>query len=86
MLSRSPRTAAAAVVLGMMMFQTSAAGAASASVQNACMSDYFAFCSHHDPDSKGVRHCMKASAKKLSKPCVNALIAAGEASPAKADK
>jgi hypothetical protein len=56
------------------------AGAVSASVQSACASDYLAYCSQHDPDGPGVRRCMRANGLKLSKSCVNALIAAGEVS------
>ena len=61
-----------------------AASAASLAVQNACMSDYFAYCSQHDPDGSGVRRCMKAAGPRLSKGCVNALIAAGEVARPKA--
>jgi hypothetical protein len=56
------------------------AGAVSASVQSACAGDYLAYCSQHDPDGSGVRRCMRANGHKLSKSCVNALIAAGEVS------
>ena len=57
----------------------SAALAASANVQSACMDDYQTFCSKHDPlaDSAGVSACMKAHGGKLSQRCVAALVAEG---------
>jgi hypothetical protein len=67
------------------MFATQA-GAVSASVQSACASDYFAYCSRHDPDGPGVRKCMRANGLKLSKSCVDALIAAGEVSKSEVDR
>ena len=65
---------------GALMLAVTQANAASARVQMACASDYFAYCSQHDPDSPGVRRCMRANGLKLSMGCVNALIAAGEVS------
>jgi hypothetical protein len=60
----------------------SQASATSLMVQLACASDYYAYCSKHDPNGKGVRACMSANGSKLSKRCVNALISAGEISKA----
>ena len=57
----------------------SEAGAVSLSVKMACAADYYAHCSQHDPDSPGVRKCMRAVGKNLSSRCINALVAAGEA-------
>ena len=54
--------------------------AVSPAVESACASDYFAYCSAHDPDGPGVRQCMNRNGKRLSQACVNALIAAGEVS------
>lgn len=58
----------------------SEAGAVSARVRIACASDYFAYCSDHPVGSPGVRQCMRANGLKLSKRCVNALMADGEVS------
>lgn len=58
------------------------AGAVSARVKVACASDYFAYCRAHAVGSPGVRHCMREAGPKLSKRCVNALIAEGEVSEA----
>ena len=44
----------------------------------ACASDYYAHCSQHDPDSPGVRKCMRTVGKNLSQRCIGALVAAGE--------
>ena len=56
------------------------AWAVSAVVRSACASDFLAYCSQHDPDSASARRCMRANGPGLSKACLNALIAAGEAS------
>src|SRR5262245_39386379 len=75
-----PRIAAAAkvaVALSALVLGTTAASAVSMRVQTACASDYMAYCSQHDLDGPGVRRCMRANGLKLSKGCVNALIAAG---------
>lgn len=60
----------------------SQAGGASMRVTMACANDYFAYCSKHDPDSPAVRACFRANGQKLSKGCVNALVASGEVSKA----
>ena len=67
------------------MFATQA-GAASARVQAACAGDYLAYCSQHPTEGPGVRQCMRVNGFKLSKSCVNALIAAGEVSKAEVDR
>lgn len=54
------------------------AQAASASVESACASDYFAYCSKHNPDSSATRSCMRSNASRLSARCVKALVADGE--------
>lgn len=59
-------------------FVTTSAQAASASVESACASDYFAYCSKHDPDSAATRSCMRNNASRLSDRCVKALVADGE--------
>jgi uncharacterized membrane protein len=73
----------AAVALGSFAV-ASQAGAASFAVKMACASDYYAHCSQHDPDSPGVRKCMRSVGKNLSSRCINALVAAGEVPKSKA--
>jgi hypothetical protein len=68
---------ASAVALSVLAV-SSQAGATSLAVKMACASDYYANCSQHDPDSPGVRKCMRAVGKNLSQGCINALVAAGE--------
>lgn len=75
-------TLKAALGLGALVLVAAEVQAASASVQSACASDYFAYCSQHDPDGPGVRRCMRANGLKLSMTCVHALVAAGEVSKA----
>jgi hypothetical protein len=70
----------AALGLAALVALATQAGAVSLRVQMACASDYYAYCSQHDPDGPGVRRCMRANGLKLSKSCVSALIAAGEVS------
>jgi hypothetical protein len=66
--------------VGSLLMSMSAAGAVDGRVRSACTSDYFAFCSQHDPDGAGVRRCMRTNGPKLSSRCLNALVAAGEVS------
>jgi hypothetical protein len=56
------------------------AGAVSASVRFACASDYLANCSSYAPDSQETRRCMRAVGYRLSKRCIDALVAGGEVS------
>ena len=58
------------------------ASAVSARVKIACASDYFAYCRAHAVGTPGVRRCMREAGPKLSKRCVNALVAEGEVSEA----
>ena len=69
-----------AVGLGSLILLAADAGAVDGRVSWACAGDYFAYCSQHDPDGPGTRRCMRANGHKLSKACVNALVAAGEVS------
>ena len=62
------------------------AGAVSARVKVACASDYFAYCRAHAVGSPGVRQCMRAAGPKLSKRCINALVASGEVSASEVAK
>lgn len=70
----------AVLLMGALTFPISQANAVSASVQMACMSDYFAHCSSHAVGSASLRKCMSNVGAALSNRCVNALIAAGEVS------
>ncbi|MFV0367631.1 MAG: hypothetical protein ACK5KM_04155 [Hyphomicrobiaceae bacterium] len=73
----------AAVIAGIALVgQSGSADAVSLAVKRACKADYFAHCSHHAVGTPGVRRCMRDAGPQLSKPCVNALIAAGEVSKA----
>ncbi|MGE3228022.1 MAG: hypothetical protein AB7J30_01095 [Hyphomicrobium sp.] len=56
------------------------AGAVSLAVKMACAQDYYAHCSQHQPDSPGVRKCMRAVGKQLSTGCIRALVDAGQVS------
>jgi hypothetical protein len=51
-------------------------------VKLACSRDYYALCSQFRSDSPEVRQCMRAAGEKLSPRCINALVQAGEVSPA----
>lgn len=84
--STSLRILASAILAGSFTVHTSQASAVSLSVQLACASDYYAYCSKHDPDGPGVRACMRANGMKLSQRCVNALVAAGEVSKAEVER
>lgn len=51
-----------------------------------CASDYYAYCGQFEVGSKDLRVCMRRAGPKLSKPCLNALIADGEVSKAEVEK
>ncbi|MCC7252666.1 MAG: hypothetical protein IT540_12415, partial [Hyphomicrobium sp.] len=53
---------AAAITLGTLT-ASGQAGAVSLAVKMACATDYYAHCSQHDPNSPGVRKCMRAVGK-----------------------
>jgi len=72
----------AAVAAASLIAFVTQAGAVNARVQSACANDYLSYCSQHDPDGPGARRCMRANGLKLSKSCVDALVAAGEVSKA----
>ncbi len=74
------RALAAAVALGAGLLPASQAGAVGAAVRYACAGDYLAHCSSFAPDSAETRKCMRAVGYRLSKGCINALVAAGEVS------
>lgn len=61
---------------------SSAAYAFSDRVKKACAGDYQNYCSQYVPESSAARRCFESNRKSLTKPCVTALIDAGEV-PAK---
>jgi hypothetical protein len=77
---------AVAITLGSFAVSVNEASAASLAVKMACASDYYAHCSKHDPDSPGVRKCMRAVGRNLSQRCLGALVAAGEVSKSVIEK
>jgi hypothetical protein len=68
------------LTLGTVLALATDAGAVNGAVRTACQADYFAYCSQHDPDGAEVRQCMRANGRRLSRGCLDALIAAGEVS------
>ena len=85
--TKSPRSAlTAALILGALILPVSEAGAVSARVRMACIGDYLSYCSSYAVDSPGLRQCMRANGPRLSKTCVNALVAAGEVSQAEVSR
>jgi hypothetical protein len=77
---------AAAIAIASVIIPATQAGAVSLRVTMACANDYFAYCSKHDPDGAAVRTCFHANGPKLSKGCVDALVAAGEVSKAEVER
>jgi hypothetical protein len=51
-----------------------------------CQSDYHAYCGEYGLGSEALRACMSRNIKKVSSPCVAALVDAGEMTQAQADK
>ena len=68
------------------LFAVIAAGPASAqhayseAVQNACVSDYKQYCRDYGIETEALRLCMDRAGQKLTKTCVDALVAGGEIS------
>lgn len=56
--------------------------AVSKAVKVACKPDYLAYCNSMAVGSPQLRTCMKNNAPRLSKPCLQALVASKEASQA----
>lgn len=79
-------TLSLAALAAAMTLQASPAAAVSIGVKMACMTDYLSHCSQHAVGSPAVRSCMRNVGSRLSKRCVNALIAAGEVSQAEVDR
>lgn len=77
---------AVAIVLAGFATLSRDAFATSLAVQLACASDYYSYCSKHDPDGPGVRACMRANGARLSKSCISALVASGEVQQAEVDR
>jgi hypothetical protein len=77
---------AASLAIASIILPATQAGAVSLRVTMACANDYFAYCSKHDPDGPAVRTCFRSNGPKLSKGCVDALVAAGEVSKAEVER
>ncbi len=63
-----------------------AASAVGWKTQFNCANDYYAYCSKYAVGSADVRKCMRSNGPRLSKACVNALIADGEISRSEVDR
>ncbi|HEU0017969.1 MAG TPA: hypothetical protein VFQ31_06375 [Methyloceanibacter sp.] len=55
-------------------------------VQSACKTDYKSYCGEYGLETAALRSCMDRNGHKLSKPCVNALVKAGEVSQAEVER
>jgi hypothetical protein len=71
-----------AALLGAQIFWATGAGAVSVRTKFACLGDFRTYCGEFKVGSSQLRSCMNANGPKLSKKCVNALIADGEISEA----
>lgn len=71
---------AIAVGVAVLAFPGAQAFAYSSSVISACTDDYLAYCGSYDEDSSKGAQCMRAAGSKLSKGCIDALVASGEVS------
>ncbi len=68
----------AALSVALVALSATSAGALSKKVKNACAGDYQDYCSQYVPDSNQARRCFESNHKALSKPCIRALVDAGE--------
>ena len=76
------------IVASMMVLTTAVAEAArySKQLQRACAGDYKAHCGEYGIESEALRLCMDRAGHRLSKSCVNALVAEGEVSRAEVNR
>lgn len=72
----------ATAALGATLLSVSQAAAISGQVRYACAGDYLMHCASYAPESTETRRCMRAVGSRLSRGCINALVAAGEVSKA----
>ena len=75
-----------AVAMTALTFNGADAGEVPKAVKKACRSDYFAYCNMYRVGTPEVRQCMRANGKRLSRGCVDALVAAGLAPKIKKTK
>ena len=75
-----------AIATAALLLPASGASAIGFMTQMSCASDYYAYCSKFQVGSKELRICMRRAGPKLSKSCLNALIADGEVSKAEVEK
>jgi hypothetical protein len=71
-----------AILFGSLAISATGAGAVSVRTKLACLSDFRAYCKSYKVGSNELRQCMNANGPKLSKKCINALVADGEISAA----
>lgn len=76
----------AALLIATVAFPISEASAVGMRTKMACVGDYLSYCSQHQVGSPALRQCMSAAGPKLSKSCVNALIADGEVSKSEVER
>ena len=58
----------------------------SKAVQQSCNKDYKAYCGEYGLESNALHDCMNRNGEKLTKTCVNALVADGHVSQAEVDR
>ncbi len=58
----------------------------SKAVQQHCNKDYKTYCGEYGLESNALRDCMNRNGEKLTKLCVNALVADGQVSKAEVDR
>lgn len=75
-----------AIATAASLLTASSASAVGFLTQMSCASDYYAYCSQFKVGSKELRVCMRRAGPKLSKSCLNALIADGEVSKAEVER
>ena len=67
------------VICASVLAPTQAAAVVTDYVKTACRDDYYAYCGDHAVGSPSLRMCMRRAQFKLSRPCLRALRASGEA-------
>jgi hypothetical protein len=72
--------------MSLAFFGTAEAGEITQKVKDSCAADYRKYCKDYGLETSGLRLCMDKNGQKLSKACVNALVAQGEVSQNEVDR
>lgn len=77
---------ACAGIFTMLLLLPALAGDITEGEKRYCQADYHSFCSDYGLGTEALRACMSRNIKRVSRPCIGALVEAKEMTQAQADK